>query len=258
MLPKDVDLEALAKEGQWYRVRVPEKYAGAGGAVGYVFEGLVALVSGPPPPAHAVTDETPDSRYANPSVPAPPAPFLRVRGYGSLAYEWFLAHKSFDAILGQNGGVFYGGGGQVIFGHLFVDAGFEQFKKTGERVVVVNGQIFKLGIPDTITLQPFTITAGYRFSQTGKAVPYAGGGYTSRRFEETSDLAQGAENTDKRSNGFVLVGGVEYAVHQWIFVSGEARYTGVPNAIGTSGVAKEFNEKDLGGFSVVLKVQVGN
>jgi opacity protein-like surface antigen len=258
MLPKDVDLEALAKEGQWYQVRVPEKYAGAGGAIGYVAETMVTLVSGPPPPARAATSATPDSRFAAAPPPSLPAPSIRVRGYGSFAYEWLSAKKSFDAVLGQRAGLFYGGGGQVVFGHLFVDVGVEQFRKTGERVVVFNGEVFKLGIPDTITLQPFTVTGGYRFAASRNMVPYVGGGVGSLHFQETSKFSDPGEDTDQRFTSYVVLGGVEYAVHKWVFVSGEVRYTSVPNAIGAPGVAGDFDEKNLGGVSAMLKVMIGN
>jgi outer membrane protein W len=258
VLPRDVDLEAIAKEGQWYLVRLPEKYALPGVETGYIFEGRVRLVSGPRPPDRAPTSATPESRFAPTKTVAPPAPSFRARGYGSLAYEWFLASQSFDAVLGQKGGFFYGGGGQAIFGHLFVDVGVEHFSKTGQRVFVSNGQVFPLGIPDTITMQPLTITGGYRFAPTGKATPYAGGGFTSLSFKETSKFADPSENTDNRFSGFVVLGGVEYAMQKWVFVSGEVRFAGVPNAIGAPGVAADFGESNLGGFSVALKVLVGN
>jgi putative redox protein len=74
---------------------------------------------------------------------------------------------------------------------------------------------------------------------------YAGGGYTSLRFKETAEFADPGENTDERFNGFVILGGVEYAVHKWVFVSGEARFTGVPNAVGAPGVAAEFIQSGL-------------
>jgi opacity protein-like surface antigen len=255
-LPIDVDLEAIAREGQWYFVRLPQKYALPGLETGFISAAKARLVSGPPPPDR--TPATSESHYGGTKPAVPPPPFFRVRGYGSLAYEWFLASKSFDAVLGQKGGLFYGGGGQAIFGHLFVDVGFEHFQKTGQRVIVLDGDVFPLGISDEITLQPLTVSGGYRFKPTGKSVAYAGGGYTSLRFQETAQFAEPGENTDERFNGFVVLGGVEYAVHKWIFVSGEARFTGVPNAIGAPGVAAEFNESNLGGFSLALKVSVGN
>ena len=77
------------------------------------------------------------------------------------------------------------------------------------------------------------------------------------RYKETFEFATPDENTDKRFSGYVVLGGVEYAIQKWLFVSGEARYTGVPNAL-SGGVAATFDEKNLGGFSVAVKVLVGN
>jgi hypothetical protein len=255
-LPIDVDLEAIAREGQWYLVRLPEKYALPGLGTGYIFAGRARLVSGPPPPDRAPAASS--GPVAESKAAPPPAPFFRVRGYGSLTYEWFLASDSFNAVLGHRGGLFYGGGGQAIFGHLFADVGFEHFSKKGQRVIVLDGDVFPLGIADTITMEPLTVSGGYRFKPSGKSVAYAGGGYTSLRFKEAAEFAEPGENTDERFDGFVILGGVEYAVHKWVFVSGEARFTGVPDAIGAPGVAAEFNESNLGGFSLALKVSVGN
>ena len=50
-----------------------------------------------------------------------------------------------------------------MFDQLFVEGAFEQFKKTGQRVVVSDGEVFPLGIEDRVTINPITVTAGYRF-----------------------------------------------------------------------------------------------
>src|SRR5262245_41195863 len=123
-LPAGVEMEAIARDAQWYQVRVPEKYAGAGGALGFVYKGHVQKISGPEPPELPSVTE----RVASSKRPAPPPPAFRARGYGSGAYEWFLANDSFKAILGKSSGFFYGGGGQAIFRNIFVDVGWEQFK----------------------------------------------------------------------------------------------------------------------------------
>jgi hypothetical protein len=170
-LPAGVEMEAIARDAQWYQVRLPEKYGGTGGAVGFVYKGHVDKISGPEPPALPTVTER-----AMAKPPAPPPPAFRARGYASGAYEWFLANDSFDAILGQRGGLFYGGGGQAIFRNFFVDVGWEQFKKSGSRVAVVDGEVFPLGIKDTITMQPFRVTGGYRFRLSNGNTAYAGGG----------------------------------------------------------------------------------
>jgi opacity protein-like surface antigen len=255
-LPEGVTLEAIARDRQWYQVRVPEKFAGAGGAIGFVYQGHVQLVEGPEPPLRAL--EPPVSQTASgPRQKAPPPPAFSARGYGMVSIDWFQASDSFEAILDQSEGVFYGGGGQVVLRHFFVDVSFEHFKKTGERAIVVDGDVFRLGIPDTITMDPWRFVGGYRFPQQENVVPYVGGGIGSLRFQETSDFADGSENTDERFTSYHVVAGAEYAVKKWLWVAGEVRYTSVPDAIGAPGIAGEFDETNLGGFGVAFKVLVG-
>jgi len=252
-LPAGVEMEAIARDKQWYQVRVPEKYAGAGGGVGFVYKGHLDKLSGPEPPELP----TVTTRMAAAKLAAAPPPAFRARGYASGAYEWFLANDSFQAILDKSGGFFYGGGGQVIFHHIFVDVGWEQFKKSGSRVAVVDGEVFPLGIKDTITMQPFRVTGGYRFRLSNGNTAYAGGGAGSMHFKEVSDFAESGENTDERFASWNLVGGAEVQAMKHLFFSVEFRYEGVPNAVGAPGVAGEFGEKDLGGFGIAAKVLVG-
>lgn len=262
VLPQDVTLEALSYDGQWYEVRVPEEFAGAGGAVGFVYSGHVEL-SGPPPPARAARpapaagDDRQPPGAARRARPPAPALTVGVRGYGRVGWEWFLASDSFDAILGQNGGVLYGGGGQVIFRRLFVDVSLERFEKTGERVFVFEGEVFPLGTPDRITLTPITVTAGWRFPSSERVTPYVGGGLGSLRFQETSDFADAGENVDERFTSYHALVGAEYAVTRWLFVAGEFRFTTVPDALGAPGISGEFDESNLGGYDVGVKVLAG-
>ncbi len=127
--------------------------------MGFVYKGHVDKLSGPEPPEM----ETVTEPAAMTKPPAPPPPAFRARGYASGAYEWFLANDSFKAILDQSGGLLLRRRRAGIFRHIFVDVGWEQFKKSGSRVVVVDGEVFPLGIKDTITMQPFRVTGGYRF-----------------------------------------------------------------------------------------------
>jgi opacity protein-like surface antigen len=255
-LPEGTLLEALAREGQWYEVRVPEKFAGAGGATGFVYQGHVELVEGAPPPSRPVRPPpgrtSPGARRA-----APPPPAFAARGYGIFAVDWFQASDSFKAILDTSSGFFYGGGGQAIFRHLFLDVSLEHFEKTGERAIVVDGEVFRLGIPDTITMNPIRVTGGYRFPARNGTVPYVGGGIGSVRFQETSDFADADETTDERFTSYHALAGVEYAARKWLFVAAEIRYTSVPDALGAPGIADEFDESNLGGVGVAVKVMVG-
>ena len=75
--------------------------------------------------------------------------------------------------------------------------------------------------------------------------------------DEVSDFADASENVSERFTSYHAVGGMEYAARRWLSVAGEVRYASVPDAIGAPGIAAEFDESSLGGFSVAVKVLVG-
>ena len=57
--------------------------------------------------------------------------------------------------------------------------------------------------------------------------------------------------------GFYASGGVEYSLTKWLHLRGEARFTSVPNALGAEGVSADFNETNLGGVAVAVKLAIG-
>jgi len=256
-LPSGVSLDALSRDAQWIEVRLPEKFGGPGGVRGFVFNGHVAYESGPPLSTLPVYQGAAAAAEAAAPAPRSPAPRFGVRGYAEGSYQWFTAADSFKAIFDTGGGFFYGGGGQVYFGPIYVDVGVSQFKDTGERAFVFEGDVVRLGIPDRVTITPVVVTAGYRFSIRDRIVPYIGGGVGTVRFEETSDFAEGDENVDEQFTSYHAVAGMEYAATRWLFVSGEFRYAAVPDALGAPGISADFDESDLGGFSIAVKVLVG-
>ena len=253
-LPEGVVLDAVARDAQWIEVRVPEKYAGAGGAVGWVYEGHVEILGDTPLPATAARAATSADR---PDADAATRPRVGFRGYGDVAYQWFTASDSFKAIFDTNAGVFYGGGGQVTFGNFYVDVNVQRFEKTGERAFVFEGDVFRLGIPDRITMTPLVVTAGYRFVTRERVVPYVGGGVGSLRFEETADFGDPDDDVSERFTSYHAVAGAEYAIRKWLFVAGEVRYAAVPDALGAPGISADFDESDLGGVAIAVKVMVG-
>ena len=255
-LPEGVELDALSRDAQWVEVRLPEKFGGPGDRRGFVFSGHVELASGPPLATLPGRSAAAAPEGARP-VSRPPAPRFGIRGYGEGAYQWFTANDSFKAILDTSGGLFYGGGAQVYFGPIYVDVGVSRFEKTGERVFVFEGDVFRLGIPDRITMTPVVVTAGYRFPIRERIVPYLGGGVGSLRFEETSDFADPDENVSERFTSYHGIAGMEYRAARWLFLAGEVRYAAVPDALGAPGIAADFDESDLGGLSVAVKVLVG-
>jgi opacity protein-like surface antigen len=188
----------------------------------------------------------------------PPAPrAFAVRAFGETGFERFTATKSFTAILGQNSGPVYGGGGEVLFGGWFLRVAGSRFKKDGERAIRVENRTFRLGIPLTITIVPVEASGGYRFRRHSRLIPYAGGGISSHSYKETSAFAEGDENVSDRFTGYQVLGGVEYRIGEWIGVAGEVQYSAVPDAIGGGGLSQEFGETDLGGTTVRVRFVVG-
>jgi hypothetical protein len=182
------------------------------------------------------------------------------RGFAMAANMSFTASDSFEAVLDRSSGPIYGGGGQVLLPwDIFVEIGAWQFKQNGQRVFIgPNSEVFKLGIPVAVTVTPFEVTAGYRFTQVARRlIPYAGVGYSSYRYKETSQFAEPAENVDERFGGYHAQVGVEFHGWRWISVGGEASFSTIANALGEAGVSKHFNEDNLGGASVRLKISVG-
>ena len=160
-----------------------------------------------------------------------------------------------------------------------------------------NREVFPLGIPLEVTIRPIEITAGWRYrhcpapprpprapqppprapqkpgtpapaeparpappgatSCEPKFVPYGGGGFGSWQYRETSESSDAGEDLDERFNGFHIVGGVDYRVLSWVAVGGEVMWSSVADALGAGGVSAVFDETNLGGTAVRLKITFG-
>ena len=185
---------------------------------------------------------------------------LEAHGFADLGVTVFTAKESFKAVLGSSTGIVFGGGGGVVLPQqLFVDVRASRFKKDGTRVVVADGQTFDLGIENTITITPLEVTGGYRFGRPRDRLrPYAGGGISWYKYQESDTLATSSEKVNETFTGFHLLGGAEYRVHRYIGVAGEAEWAHVPDALGQPGsVATGFGETDLGGTTFRVKLVIG-
>jgi hypothetical protein len=157
---------------------------------------------------------------------------------------------------GSTGGGVFGGALRLGVGRsLFVGAGARVFSKEGERVFVdgPGGTVFPLGHPLKVRLLPIYGFVGWRFRPESALVPYvsAGGGVTSYREESTIGGITESESVSKASWHAAL--GADYAVGSF-GLGVEARWSGIPNVVGLSGVSRIYGETDLGGFSVVGRV----
>lgn len=186
---------------------------------------------------------------------------MEVHGFFDVGATKFTATDSFDAVFGSSTGIVFGGGGGVVLPqNIFIDVRASRFKKDGQRVFVDNGDVFQLGITNTVTITPLEISAGYRFGRSRDTVrPYAGGGISWYRYEETDEFATADESLKDTSTGFHLLGGAEVRVSKWLGIAGEAAWATVPNGLGQQpgSVGTGFNETDLGGTTFRGKVIIG-
>ncbi len=185
---------------------------------------------------------------------------VTIRGFGDAGVTVFSATQSFKAILGKPNGPLFGGGVELgLPRHLFVSVAASRFRRSGHRVFVYQGEIFPLNVPATITVTPLELTAGYRFADSSRLVPYAGGGVGWHKYQETSAHSASADDVNRTFTGYHVLGGLEVPFSRWIGAAGEAQWGSVPNALGKdpNGVSSVYHEHDLGGFTVRVKVVVG-
>jgi opacity protein-like surface antigen len=194
-------------------------------------------------------------------APSASAQSLEAHGFADIGVTLFTASESFEAVLGSSTGVIFGGGGGVVLPqNIFVDIRASRFQKDGSRVVVADGETFDLGIANTITITPLELTGGYRFGRARDSVrPYAGGGISWYRYQESDEFATGDEAVDETFTGFHLLGGAEFRVHRYVGIAGEIAWSRVPDALGQEplSIGAGFGETDLGGTTFRVKLVIG-
>lgn len=186
---------------------------------------------------------------------------LHLRGFFQAGVTTFTAKDSFSTVLGSSSGPVIGGGGGVVIGtHFFGHVAAERFRKDGRRKFIADGEVFDLGIDNTITITPVHLTGGFRYPVAGgRVVPYAGGGISWYRYQETDAFAASGDEVDERFTGYHVAGGAEIPILAWLAAAGEVQWTSVPDALGTNpnSVSAAFGETDLGGTTIRFKVVVG-
>ena len=233
-------LTVLRRNGDWYEVRVPTPAGGSG----WVLKSNVDTNTSAPRPVARPTA----------LVMTPPRK-LGIVGFGQFGYVRFAAERSFSAILGTPGGGFYGGGAEVRVTNAFLSASVERFEKTGQRILVVDGEVFSLGIPDTVTMTPIAVSAGWRIPHE-RATPYFGGGVGRILYREQASFTESSENIRAQYASYHVLGGVEFR-NEWVATAFELQYTRAPQTIGVGGASAAFQETNLGGVVARIKVLVG-
>jgi hypothetical protein len=274
VVQEDQVLEVVGRQGDWLEVVVP-----AGSSqdrrTALISIKQVTVVSGTLPADGTTSAATPGTRPGGlPPLPSPgqrppafgqrpggnvtPPPPLDtgLRGFGDVSYHFFTARDTFKAVLDQPGGFFAGGGAEYrLASGLFVNAAARFFKKTGERVFVLDDEVFPLGIENEVTIAPIEFTAGWRLRSRG-AIPYVGGGVGLYRLKETSEFEDPLERVDEQFTSYHVLAGAEFRTRGWLAAAAEFQYTLVPDSL-SGGLAEIYDERDLGGFDLRFKIVVG-
>jgi opacity protein-like surface antigen len=191
----------------------------------------------------------------------PPAMAQRLALRGTLTYGSlnFTASDTFESALGDSSAPIFTAGGQLLFPNgVFVEVTIGRLEEDGERVIVDgSGQLVNTAQPLVVKVRPIEFTGGWRYAGWSNVAPYAGAGYTAFRFQELSEFAGPGENIDERFNGYHVMGGLEYLPKRWLAIGGEVAWTSVPDAIGERGRSAFFDETNLGGTTLRVKLTLG-
>ena len=261
-VPAGTALVIRDRKGDWLQVTFEDARLGA--RTGWLESRFVRIrqAGQAPPPSPATADAPPPAAVPGRTQPAPAAtaagPGIGVRGFGTFAVDWMTARDTFEAVTGSAIVLGYGGGVQVtnLWRGLFVEASVERSAADGERVFVHQDEVFPLGIPLEVTMTPIDVVVGWRSPQ-GRVTPFFGGGATFMRYEETSDFADAGDDVDVRKTGFIVLAGAEASLARWIHLRGDVRYRQVSGVLGEGGASAAFDEDQLGGFGVAVKLMIG-
>ena len=258
-------LESVGEQGNWFEVVVPGA-SQARRSTGFIAKSRVEVVTGTSPAGSAsqpARPETPrgdrpsQTRSQTRTQPRPGAATPTFRVFGEAGYGRFAARQTFDAVLGSPGGSWLGGG--VMYQRrsgLFVQGGVEHFGATGERVFVLDGTVYPLGIADTVSITPVMAGVGFR-SRAGRGLSaYVGAGAGVYLLRETSEFADPADNVKQTNGAYRGFAGVELPLMRHVAAALEVQYTTVPDAL-TGNTADAFDEHDLGGAQVKVKLLFG-
>jgi len=186
--------------------------------------------------------------------PAPAKPIFRA--YGQIDWMFMSASQSFDAILGSSTLMGWGAGGE----YLDLDKGlcfrgaYGLHGDTGSRVLVVNGEVIDLGVPQEVKIKDLTLGGGWRFGLNKSVIAYAGGGFVRLSFTEKSSVFVTEESMSFW--GQAVFGGVEMPLGKWLFAGAEVEWRTVADALGEFPSASlAFGETNLGGTA--LRVMFG-
>ena len=162
------------------------------------------------------------------------------------------AKESFEAVTGSSMVTGFGAGIEVenVWRSVFVRGTISRLSKTGERVLVSDGEVFRFGVPLDITMTPIEVGAGWRFGPVGSRgiVPYVGGGALFLKHREESEGDDEGARVNESYTGFALFAGVEVPVWQKVSAGAELGWRSA-SVGGPGGAMRAFGEDNLGGVT---------
>jgi hypothetical protein len=183
-----------------------------------------------------------------------------ISAFGIFDQLTIASSKTFDAVFGTSSTRAAGAGAEVqnIWRHVFLRVAASKATITGERVVVVNSTVYRLGTKLTVDMQPTEAGAGWRFvskNSRGRFVPYVGAAVVFLSYKETSDFADAGENVAETFKGYGVFGGVDVKVARQLFLGVEAQHRSIKTTPSANSAAASFSETDFGG--TVLRLKAG-
>jgi hypothetical protein len=203
-------------------------------------------------------------------------PAFSYHGVVSFGLTSLASTQGADVIAGRHSKTTLGFGAEVgnLWRGLFAGVTYAPLSLDGQRVFIDEGTVYPLGIPVTIEMNSLDIVGGWRFipksawtapvksgqtvqRKAPRLVPFVGGGVSLVYYKETGAYAASGEDVSGSASGFVLLGGVDYAVGRWLRVGGEFRYRAVNGVLGAGGASQVYGEHSLGGYAFAARVSIG-
>jgi hypothetical protein len=186
--------------------------------------------------------------------PVPKLP-LGFHGFFLLESNSMSASSTFKAQTGSSSLMGVGAGGEVlnIWRKVFLRAALSASSVTGERGFVLDDGFQSTGIPVDIGVRYFEIAGGWRtyLKKHPRVALYVGGGLLFGTISQESPLAEAGDNGSETGTGFVLLGGLEYAVWHRVVVGVEGEFRSVGGVLGNPGsVSGGFLETNAGGAAI--------
>jgi hypothetical protein len=180
--------------------------------------------------------------------------------FGSADSLNLASSQTFNAVFGKSKLTSLGGGLDVVnvWRHVFVRVAASKTSLDGQRVVIVNSTVYKLGTALTMDMTPTEIGAGWRFVSSNPGMrftPYFGASLMLLDYKETSTFADASENVSETFKGVGAFGGVDVRITSQIIAGVEAQYRSINSNPAANSAAATFNENNLGGTA--LRVRLG-